>query len=85
MTTGTDLVREAVSARQSRLVTLAGDVGISTNILDAFMRGDADLPVDALQSIVREIWNGAVFFDPDADALCFAPAPPARLWVRRLS
>ena len=42
------------------------------------MRGDADLPLDALQSIVREIWHDAVVLDVTADALRSREPPPAR-------
>ena len=59
-TTGTQVAREAVWSRRSQLTILARDAGIRTDLLDAFMRGDADLPADELQALVREIWNDRV-------------------------
>jgi hypothetical protein len=75
---GTNLVREAVWSRRNRLTSLARDAGVSSELLDAFAKNHADLPVDAIQYIVSDIWGGTIIFDSAADSLTYAPAAPAR-------
>jgi len=77
--TGTQCVREAIWARRSRLVSLSKDVGIRTELLDGFARGNvADLPRPVIDALVKEIWNDNLFLDPALDLLCPREQPPAR-------
>jgi len=75
---GIQNIREACYARRSALTRLSKDVGVRTELLDAFMRGNADLPPAVIDALVREIWNDRVILDHDADLLCPRESAPAR-------
>jgi hypothetical protein len=73
-TTGTDLVREALRGRNRKLnlAVMARNLNMSSERLDAFSEGRLALPPDIINAIVKELWNGHVVFDADADALTSA-------------
>jgi hypothetical protein len=77
--TGTSIIRGAIWTRRFRLAALARDAGTSAHLLDAFMRGNADLPNDVKQRVVQDIWNGHAEYDADADMLRSKPQAPAKL------
>ena len=79
MTSGLDIIREALLARKGNLAVLARDVGVSASALDDFAQGNREtLPVDNIHAIVAEIWHGYVEFLPEQNLLSPVEQPPAR-------
>jgi len=76
--TGLTIIREALTARASQQAIIAKDCGLSTDRLETFAQGRADLPADILARVVKFIWNGFVEYNPQLDLLQPVPQPPPR-------
>jgi hypothetical protein len=62
MTTGRDLLRDALRGRKLGLAAFASEIHTSTHALESFLAGK-DLPADILDALVTEIFGGAVEFN----------------------
>jgi hypothetical protein len=71
MTSGTDVIRQAVAARMKKLNTAnwAREMKVASSTLDDFAAGKAQLPPDILNSLAKYIFGAAVSFDAQADLL----------------
>ena len=71
ITTGTDLIRQMLRARNKRtnFAILARDLGISSDTLHAFIDAKRSLPIPVLQGLTKELWNGHAVYDPEVDRL----------------
>ncbi len=71
MTTGTDVIRAALNSRARKMnaATLARDLGVPSETLDAFARGRTDLSPDTLKALARDLFHGHAEYDADIDRL----------------
>jgi hypothetical protein len=71
ITTGTDLVREALRGRNRKLnlAGLARSLGLPADRLENFAEGKVTLPAETMQAIVKALWGEHTEFDAEADAL----------------
>ena len=68
----------ALPAGRSDRMRLARDLGISSDMLDAFIDGKRSLPIPVLQGLTKELWNGHAVYDPEVDRLRPARQEPAK-------
>ena len=70
-TTGTDLIRNALFARNAKvnLANFGRDMNLNANQIHAFIFQDASLPADKLQAICHYLWAGNTEYDPVNDRL----------------
>ena len=80
ITTGTDAIRQMLRVRNKKinLASLARDVGISSDALQAFIDGKRSLPIPVLQGLTKVLWNGDAVYDPEVDRLRPARQEPAK-------
>ena len=78
--TGTDAIRQMLRVRNKRmnLASLARELGISSDMLDAFIDGKRSLPIPVLQDLTKKLWNGHAVYDPEVDRLRPARQEPAK-------
>jgi len=67
--TAVDEIRRAVWVHRSGLARMARETGLAAEVLDAFARDRGNLPVAALHALTKEIWGGAVEYNPDLNKL----------------
>lgn len=81
--TGRDVLRQALRSRKLGLATIARELGISADALEAFVAGSKDLPVDALNRVTAEIFGGHTEFNPETGLLQSANrTPPIAIGIR---
>ena len=70
ITSGTDIIREAVRVRmvKGHLGTLARDLSVSVDALEAFVAGKRTLPPDILRALTTELLSHAEY-DASCDRL----------------
>ena len=71
MTTGKDILREAVRVRSKKanLGNLARDISVAASALDDFGNGQGELSSEVLQRLAVEIFQGRAEFDPVTNLL----------------
>ncbi|MGX1104515.1 hypothetical protein [Bradyrhizobium elkanii] len=68
MTTGTDVIRDAVRNRRNNAV-IAKHLQVSQLVLEQFIASERELPKEAMQTLTEYLFGGHLVFDPDADLL----------------
>lgn len=79
--TGKDVLRRAMANRahvSQGFGSLRHDLQVSDEVLRNFIAGADNLSNDALDTLAKFVWGGAVEFDPAANALRPAARTPAR-------
>jgi hypothetical protein len=71
ITTGTDVLRSAVAARNksTNLSWVAKEIGVANEALGDFAAGTKNLPAEKLKALCEIIFNGHAIFDEAANLL----------------
>jgi hypothetical protein len=80
ITTGTDDIRRMLLVRYKtmNLASLARELGITSDTLQAFVDGKRSLPIPVLHGLTKILWNGDIVYNPEIDRLRPARQEPAK-------